>query len=87
VAKAKKIWEVEYQERSRGGVSEDDWMDGECKLWVLANDGEAAMAAVRKRRVNRKWDWEDDNGKKHTESVSAVRVKSIACVGEIDLVA
>jgi len=87
MARAKKVWEVEYQERSRGGVSEDDWMDGDCKLWVLANDGEAAMAAVRKHRVNQKWTWEDDYNKKHTETISAVRVKSIEFVGEIDLVA
>ena len=84
MTKAKKLWEVAYEERSKGS---SDWTQGDQELWVLADNAEAASDCVRRHRLNKKWDWTDDDGEEHTETVVAVRLTKIEYCGEIDLVA
>ena len=88
MVKHTKVWAIEYEERSKGSKGSRDWSEGdEGQLWVLAESVENAISALRKHRIGQTWDWEDDDGKKHTETVAEVRLTKVECAGEIDLFA
>ena len=52
---------------------------------VVAVDAEAAIAKVRKREVGSTFDWEDDDGKKITDTIGKVVIYGVSRISYINI--